>query len=316
MFMFFNKDAKKKAKRKSKGSLNAKSWLTRNLFRPFPLLCLALLATLAILTPRIYQKLPNLADDHRYQFTMENIYLVDRPDWVPPYFLRSVLAQHQIPDNVLEPELARTISTWFANEPWVEKVDSVRISYPPTAMVKLSFREPVAVVQLDGRLYPIDESGVLLPQNDFAPGVLERYPVLESNRVPPPLYVGRVWEDVNIKQGAKLASQLNPHWNSFDFISIRPQTVKKSLTAPEAQEEPTFEIVSASGSIIIWGRGPGTNHPGELSVDEKIRRLVAYQERFEGFALPQGPYEIDITHWNDISRRVLSQAATETNSRR
>jgi hypothetical protein len=43
-----------------------------------------------------------------------------------------------------------------------------------------------------------------------------------------------------------------------------------------------------------------------LSTRQKIGRLEEYVTRFGGFNGPQGPYEIDIRHWRDISRTPLS----------
>ncbi|MAT15028.1 MAG: hypothetical protein CMJ46_07135 [Planctomyces sp.] len=311
--MLFSNKTKNSGKQKSKPKETSDNWLMQNLFRPFPLLWLALITALVVLAPRVYRNLPDLGEQSRYQLTPDRIQLLNRPEWVPSHFLSSVIARHQIPDNVLEPELARTISGWFSNEPWVEKVDAVTIGYPPQVTVQLSFREPVAVVNLDGQLYPIDAHAVILPKEDFAPAALELFPKLIPSKVPPPLYVGIVWEDPIIKQGAVLAGEIKPYWNSFDFVSIRAQ--QKPAEATEGNSvtaEPIFEIVSASGSIIIWGRGPNSRNPGELTFEEKINRLTAYQERFQGFASPSGPYEIDITHWTDISRRVLKEAANSS----
>ncbi|MCA9042127.1 MAG: hypothetical protein KDA65_17375 [Planctomycetaceae bacterium] len=317
--MLFSKKTPQKGKRKQQVNETSENWLVRSLFRPFTLLWLALITAIVVLVPRIYEKLPDITAQNRYQLTRANIYLQDRPDWVPAHFLNSVLAKQTIPESVLEPELAQTISTWFRNEPWVKKVNAVRISYPPAATVELTFREPVAVVELEGRLHPIDADAVILPREDFSPATLERFPILQPSKVPPPLYEGIVWDDDVIKKGAVLANQLKPYWKQFDFVAIRalPKTEAHSLS--ENQDyDPAFEILSASGSVIIWGRSPNSTHPGELAFDEKIRRLIAYQERFQGFAQPNGPYEIDITHWTDISRRVLTEAAThpERNHRR
>ncbi|QDU82007.1 hypothetical protein Pla110_37590 [Polystyrenella longa] len=314
--MLFAKQKKKPGKRKQKEKPKQQNWFTRNLFRPFPLLWLALIATLIVLAPRVYKKLPDLTSQHRYQLTSSDITLENRPDWVPAHFLNAVLSHNQIPDNVLEPELARTISTWFEKEPWVKSVEAVRIGYPPSASVELTFREPVAVVELEGKLHPIDVDSVILPSEDFAPATLERFPVLHPSKVPPPLYVGSAWDDPVIRKGAKLASEIKPYWGNFDFVAIRAQQDQRNRAATgQGEFDPTFEIVSASGSIIVWGRAPESTHPGELTFDEKVRRLMAYQKRFEGFALPSGPYEIDITHWTDISRRVLKEAAAETDAR-
>ena len=75
-------------------------------------------------------------------------------------------------------------------------------------------------------------------------------------------------------------------------------------------------LMAKGGSRIIWGHAPATSHPetgkpeaghpGELSTKQKIGRLDEYVTKFGGFDSPQGPYQIDIRHWRDISRTPLS----------
>ena len=99
-----------------------------------------------------------------------------------------------------------------------------------------------------------------------------------------------------------------------------------SIVAPQRPDpkvspaELTFELTSKGGSVIVWGRPPGTNHPGELTVEQKVGRLERYLEQFGSFDGPHGPYEIDIRHWQEISRRPLtppkSNAARATSQRR
>ena len=75
-----------------------------------------------------------------------------------------------------------------------------------------------------------------------------------------------------------------------------------------------FELLTRNGSRILWGRAPGTNHPGELTVEQKIGRLKKYQSDFGGFDQPHGPYEIDIRHWREISRRPFVPHRREVRS--
>ena len=57
---------------------------------------------------------------------------------------------------------------------------------------------------------------------------------------------------------------------------------------------------------VVWGRAPGSGHPGELTAVQKIGRLRKYLDEFGGYAQPRGPYEIDIRHWQEITRRPLN----------
>ena len=75
-------------------------------------------------------------------------------------------------------------------------------------------------------------------------------------------------------------------------------------------EELQYQILTRDGSRILWGRAPGTHHPGELSAEQKIGRLTQYLADFGTFRPPQGPLEIDIRHWQEITQRRLSSLET------
>ena len=68
-----------------------------------------------------------------------------------------------------------------------------------------------------------------------------------------------------------------------------------------------YELRTAGGSHIIWGRAPGSDHPGELTYQQKVGRLEDYATRNAGFSDEHGPYEIDIRHWHEITRQPLSE---------
>ena len=50
---------------------------------------------------------------------------------------------------------------------------------------------------------------------------------------------------------------------------------------------------------------PGKHYPGELTGEQKLGRVQKYLAEFASFERPAGPYEIDIRHWEEISRRPL-----------
>ena len=73
-----------------------------------------------------------------------------------------------------------------------------------------------------------------------------------------------------------------------------------------------MESLGASrGSIIVWGSAE-SSHPGELSAEQRLKRLDKYHADFGGFDKPHGPYLIDIRHWQEISRRPLGPLSHAT----
>jgi hypothetical protein len=67
-----------------------------------------------------------------------------------------------------------------------------------------------------------------------------------------------------------------------------------------------LELESTGGSRIQWGRMPGSTYPGELEATQKVGRLDQYLREFGSYHLPQGPYAIDIRHWQEITRKPLA----------
>jgi hypothetical protein len=55
-----------------------------------------------------------------------------------------------------------------------------------------------------------------------------------------------------------------------------------------------------------------------LTSSQKLARLEKYVAEFGAFDRPTGPYEIDIRHWQEITRRPLRpvEASTGRNGRR
>jgi hypothetical protein len=200
----------------------------------------------------------------------------------------------------------------------VAEVISVRKSIRPSRLagparleVELSYRQPVAMVEVKLGMYPVDALGTLLPPADFSVADTKRYPVIRNVSSTPQGPAGTHWGDECVVAAARLAAILGPHWKRFDLEAIRAPRREQAKVEPD---DLVFELATQGGSTILWGRAPGTDHPGELSPEQKIGRLEKYLADFGSFDQPHGPYEIDIRHWQEISRRPL--AAQTVPSRR
>ena len=80
-------------------------------------------------------------------------------------------------------------------------------------------------------------------------------------------------------------------------------------------DELQYELRTAGGSRNLWGRGPESQHPGELTVALKIQRLSDFHAVYDGFDDQHGPYQIDIRPWHGIQRGVLARESTESRLR-
>ena len=288
------------------------SWVSA-VFRPARLAKLSLLVGVVTLLPYLVQRLPSLASRSEYRLATRQIRLIPAPDGpVPANLLDQVREQAKLPRelSLLDEKLASKLADAFAGHPWIAKVVSVRKSYPATVTVEVKYRTPVGMVQVKGGRFPIDASGVVLPPGDFAAEDLKRYPTIQGLVSSSSIRPGMAWKDPSLLAAARLAELLAPRWGELHLESI----VVPSRSGPASDlTRIVLELRASGGSKIIWGRVPGTEHPGELTTAQKIGRLEKYLTEFGGFDRPNGPYEIDIRHWQEISRRPL--ASGQANSR-
>ena len=80
----------------------------------------------------------------------------------------------------------------------------------------------------------------------------------------------------------------------------------------ENADELEYELRTKGGTEILWGRGPGSQHPGELAVAQKLQRLSEYQRDFGSFDDAHGPWQIDIRPWQGIAHDTLAKDVRDT----
>lgn len=288
--------------------------LRRRVFHPRLLVVIAAVIAAIIFIPRITRWLPDAGARNEYQLAAAEIEITAPPRHVPVDLVEQVVKNAKLREtlSLLDDDLAERVAKAFRGHPWVAEVVQVRKSFPARIEVELKFREPVAMVAVTDGLYPIDANAILLPPIDFSVADARRYPVIRGVQSLPHGAEGRPWNDPAVTGAAQLAEMLRPHWKKLSLAAIR---LPRRTTAEVDPKNLTFELETRGGSRILWGRAPGTDHPGELKTKQKIGRLEKYLADFGSFDYPHGPYEIDIRHWQEISRRPLS-AAREFPTRR
>lgn len=286
----------------------------RFLFRPRVLLFVAGVVSATVVVPMLRERLPDLRRAPDYRVGLADIHITEPPRWVPHDLVEQVLKQAGLSAerlSLLDDDLTPTLHEAFRRHPWVAAVVRVRKSRPRRVDVDLVYRRPVAMVAVQGGMYPVDADGTLLPPTDFSLSDTGRYPQIRNVPSPPQGPAGTNWGDLAVLGAARLADALlqSPpgkpsYWKTLHLAAIR---VPDGAGEQAALEELSFDLLTEGGSRIVWGRAPGSGHPGELSVEQKIGRLEKYLADFGSFDHPC-PYEIDIRHWQEISRRPLSAA--------
>ena len=302
--------AEKSAENKSAtGSL-----LMRLMFRPRMLLSLAVAITFTAAFPYCLRQLPNLSERTEYRLQTADIVINQPPRYVPADLVQQVIELAELPDelSLLDDGLVARVASSFGRHPWVAEVIEVKKTHPARLTVTLRYRCPVAMVKVQQGVYPVDVEGRLLPPADFSVAETARYPLILNVKSTPLGPAGEMWGDDTVVAAARLADILQADWEQLKLAAIY---APRQTTASQSIADVQLELLTEGGSHILWGRAPGSNHPGELQPKKKIGRLKKYQADFGSFDEPLGPYEIDIRHWQEISRRPLTASRTTTTRR-
>jgi hypothetical protein len=200
------------------------------------------------------------------------------------------------------------IAQAFALHPWIAKVTRVSKSYPAHVDVEVSYRRPAAMVEVTGGLLPVDGEGVLLPSDDFSSAEAVRYPRLVEIRTVPLGPQGSRWGDARVTGGARLAAVLLDDWERFQLERIVPVVPSAGI---RTSDDLLYEVLTRSGTKIIWGHAPGSEKPGDARAADKLallRQIFARQGALDG---PDGrPRTLDARSGRELStaRRAASPA--------
>jgi len=311
-----NRNNRKRAQPAATKPIGPAGWIIHQVFRPRWLLLAAIVVSSLVVGPRLARFLPDLSRRDEYQLRIENIHITRLPRWVPADLVEQVAERAGFGaeasplgtagnPSLLDDGLAERIAQAFRLHPWVAEVRRVQIQFPAKVDVALRYRRPVAMVEVKQGLFPVDADGVLLPPADFSVSQARRYPLIRNVHSTPQGPAGTNWGDIVVNAGARLTAVLTPYWKKFRLAAVRVPNRQRANTTID---DLVLVLITQRGSRIIWGRVPGSKHPGELSTERKIGRLEKYLTDFGDFDRPHGPYEIDIRHWQEISRRPLTAA--------
>ena len=274
-------------------------------FRPMMLLRAAIVVGIAALWPYLAQSWPILGGRTEYQLSFTEIEVIPDPERpVPEDFLKQVERESGLPEtiSVLDDRLTQNLAGAFGHHPWVSKVVRVQKSFPAKVIVELEYRRPVAVVQTASGRVVIDGDAVLLPSSDVPDRDDTKYPLIQAENLKPTVPVGRAWDNPSIIAAARLARLLHEKWTTLKLSTI---LVPREQDLKSKWDDIPLELIGQGGSKIFWGRAPGSDHPGELDPAQKVRRLENYLTEYGDYVRPNGPYEIDIRHWRENTRRPL-----------
>jgi len=308
------KDNQKATKTKRSASAPKKRATKRPLlFTPKRLCAAACIATLLICLPIAGSFIPDLSGRGEYQFGPDDVTVTSIPAWVPEDIVTQVFERSGLgpAESLLDEQVTEKIAAAFYTHPWVATVHSVKKRFPTQVTVDVTFRVPAALISGVDGYYPVDGEGVLLPPRDFSGDAVSRYPIVEHIASVPFGALGEQWGDPAVTGAAALAALLQQEQSDgrswWEHLELEAIVAPSRVTIDEESDELEFALKTTGGSLIQWGRGPNTQHPGELTVAQKLERLQEYRTDYGGFDDAHGPYEIDIRPWHGIGRSRLAQ---------
>jgi hypothetical protein len=252
-----------------------------------------------------------LAEQPEYQLPFESIALdPPPPSWYRggrTGFLEDVRRRSKMLDpipllSLKEAELKRA----FERSPWTEEVRTVL--YPPLGLtVRLTYRRPVALVEVsDTEKYVVDESAVILPQEDLSGDFetidkVSRLIKIKGRGLSGPLtpISGLVWKpkagatdlapgNALIPAAAKLARFLGDKMRSID--KARDPALEIRDINPMDTEGRGLFLWNVRDTIILWGEAPGEEPPGSLTAEEKWERMREWSRRDQSKSISQDDF--------------------------
>jgi hypothetical protein len=236
-----------------------------------------------------------------YTLAPHQIQITPLPAWIRTDIKAEALRGGSLdaPLSIVDERLAEHLAKLFLLHPWVARVERVTKHYPSHVAVDLVYRRPAAMVEVPGGLFPVDDQAVLLPSDDFSTADTRMYPRLAGMESQPLGPVGTPWGDPNVQDGAKIAVSLTEVWHDLRLHSIRrAPTGGGESPAPQ----PHFELVTDNGTVIPWGRAPGSESSSETPVAEKLARLKKYAADYGGLD--------ESARRNDLDLRIRGGART------
>ncbi|MGI9428233.1 MAG: cell division protein FtsQ/DivIB, partial [Bythopirellula sp.] len=274
---------------------------------------------------RVWQHFePQISQRESYLLAEQRITITALPEWITGEVRSEAIRNAGIIGrlSVLDDAFAQVIEDAFVLHPWVESVERITKRYPAGAHVELTYRRPIAAVELVNQnvvqLIPIDRFGVHLPSSDV-PNIRKRYlPRIGGVVERPP--VGQPWTDPRVLGAAEIAEQLAPVWESMHLVDILPSA------RPEIRGRMryfVFDLITRGGTRVVWGAAPSAAPPSEDKFAEKLDRLRAVAKQYGPLDSVRGPAVVDIRK-NELTitprtvkkkKRVAKKNDAETQSK-
>ena len=242
--------------------------------------------------------------DRQVQISQTSLQVTQQPPWIRCDVCAEAFRDGSLSGLTIDmQDLNWRVAEAFSMHSWVQRVTYVTKKYPDIVVVKLVYRKPVAMVEVEDAagnrgLFPVDRDGTLLPPDDFMPAAnpavsVEDFPRLRSDGLYPTSPPGRPWGDIRVQSGARLAELLTPFWKRFGLSEIVARRGPRVGTEPGP---PTFELRTSGHTVVLWGHAPDAEVAGEATADKKIAQLADFLQQHGTLDAVAPDQTIDVRH--------------------
>jgi hypothetical protein len=212
-----------------------------------------------------------------YSVDPQGFEITPPPPWVHATIKNDVMRLGSLERvSLLEADTSRRVAQAFELHPWVEQVQRVSKHFPASIRVDLTYRRPVAVVEVERGdqpgLLPVDREGILLPPEDFSAAQVKGLPRIAVGRTFPAGAVGTAWGDDRVAAAATIAAVLCDDWPNVALFQI----ASLPAVAGNATGKTDFEIVARDGRRFHWGSASEQEGSGENTLADKRAQLLKW----------------------------------------
>jgi hypothetical protein len=297
------------AKAAQTSAAKATSPKRRSLSRSRVFLALIVVAALGWAMQTVWRLVePAIVHREPYLLAAERITMTTQPEWIDSDIHEEVIRNAGLDKrlSILDEAFMSVVEDAFALHPWIATVDKITKQYPAGVHVDVTFRKPVAVVEMASEegmlLVPLDADAVVLPIVDI-PEIRKRYMPRIQNIVDRPP-VGQKWDNPRVTGAVDLAVRLADYWEQLFLVDILPST------RPEILDEHRFfvyDLMTRGGTRVVWGAAPGLSPPGEADFGTKLERLKRCVTEHGPLDTVQSPAIVDVRNQLTVTPRTVKK---------
>lgn len=233
-----------------------------------------------------------IVDQDALVLTADKIVINTPPVWTKTNLKEAILESSGKPKSLFDSDLINDAVTTLKTVGWIENVHRLEKSAEGLS-VELSYREPVALVELhektvpgwkkNDQLIPVDRHGVVMPENlvvddGSRPKIYVYHYDRESGKIPDhmkKILRWAIWPDERVTQAAAISNLLVQDWKALGLSRI----ISFKMIELANDHSQSFELWTDEGrnaATVIWGNAPGFEVAGEATALQKLVALRAY----------------------------------------